>query len=145
MLSFPRQIRRGLIEALECGHCRPASHLFPRQIRRGLIEAAPSAPTAFPCAHFRAKFGAASLKQFTVYSAQRFFWAFPRQIRRGLIEAGARGRTVRQAESFPRQIRRGLIEARSIGAKTRRPQLFPRQIRRGLIEAGQRDLQQRRL
>ena len=64
--SFPRVIKRGLIEAIEIQKQLPRFRSFPRVIKRGLIEA-----TRWP-------------------PADSMTSAFPRVIKRGLIEACCR-------------------------------------------------------
>ena len=75
--SFPRQIRRGLIEACLPMYRKGWSAIFPRQIRRGLIEAD---------SHLADQSDHLSL--------------FPRQIRRGLIEAAFSLATMASRSSY---------------------------------------------
>ena len=88
--AFPRQNRRGLIEASGgSGTSRSWSCAFPRQNRRGLIEApdrrASSRAGASP---FPGRIAGASLKpDHPAAGRTRGEQPFPRQNRRGLIEA----------------------------------------------------------
>src|SRR5581483_4517611 len=62
MRDFRAKFGAASLKPYEAGRTLPPGAKFPRQIRRGLIEAASASDSRLSSGHFRAKFGAASLK-----------------------------------------------------------------------------------
>ena len=125
---FPRQTRRGLIEARRPPRPAP-SHIrdFPgRHAGASLKQRLPHRVRRAGERHFPGRHAGASLKLETGGRLAEGADRFPRQTRRGLIEAG-RGRAGCELDAaFPRQTRRGLIEARHVaGVPDRHSRHFP--------------------
>ena len=109
---FPGRIAGASLKRGDLRSGRSVQTSFPRQNRRGLIEASSPATTA-PCSSstFPGRTAGASLKLLCPPRIAVFERLFPRQNRRGLIEAAHYRAYVRANSIFPRQNRRGLIEA----------------------------------
>ena len=159
--AFPRQTRRGLIEARgrppRRGGCGPP---FPGRHAGASLKPLPRPKPPRGQPPFPGRHAGASLKPLLRQEVEHLRGVFPRQTRRGLIEAGRLGggdqahhrpfpgrhagaslklgphRAVRRVPgAFPGR-HAGASLKRAPGTHCRRPRRgFPRQTRRGLIEA----------